>query len=521
MFSQETAKTNPWTTINPKVIPWILRWCSDFEYILCTQAGLGQLSDVGLNLICVPLYVPEWGIIKDKFLNKQAKGSLSAVLDPVQLEQMTSDTANPYALARKDIDGVLLNPQRFQVQNKKVKPLTADVKYDPNDADTLFVVFTVEGAHTLSDTFDRNKITAANVLQNLDELRTKYPVISLNLTHLEQYPFCNHAYGILFVTSEDFKPTGNRISAEGATLIKECYKRKIMVDIKHMSLASRRYLIEQLRVQDDFKPINQPLVCTHAGFTGLSYKDIPDYLNFQSQKNKPYASLLWGKPKLYNSTTAIAFNPSSINLYDEDILAVLQSGGMIGLSLDKRILGYTDPNSRPDALNDLAFEEEFISNDEKDVFLTRRTVGGKMDDSTCITVHEVLEGGEVNPDAAYYHLCHFMSHILHLINVAQRNNYSVEQALKQVCIGSDFDGIINPLWCCPTAESLPDFKKQFISEFPFFAKANKEITPLPSSFDIHQFANQLFFENGRDFVLSRLAVLQPQTNGIGVPAAVQ
>lgn len=504
MFSQDTAKTNPWTEINPKVIPWVLRWCSDFEYILCTQAGLTQLNDVHANLVCVALYAPERGMTKDPFLLKQAAGTLSKLLDPVELQRMNDDAASPYQLIKQDLEKVLLNPQRFGIQNKKVIPLTKGTTYDQNNNDAIYLAFTVEGAHSLADSFDKTKISAAGIAKNLDDLRKNYPVISINVTHLEQYPFCNHAHGILFVSSEDFKPTGNRITPAGVEVIRECYKRNIMIDLKHMSLASRRQLIEQIRTQPDFASINQPLVCTHAGFAGLSYKDIPDYISFQSVKQKPYSDVLWNKPKRFSSNTFTSFNPCSINLYDEDIKAILESGGIIGLSLDKRILGYTEVNNRPEALNDLAYEEEYISNLEKDVFLTKRIIGSKMDDVHCITVQETLEGGEVNPDAAYYHLCHFMSHILHFIDVAQRYQYAVDAALKQICIGSDFDGIINPIWCCPTSKSLNDFKKQFITEFPFFARANQGIVALPPGFDVHLFANGLFFENGRDFLMGRL-----------------
>jgi hypothetical protein len=280
-----------------------------------------------------------------------------------------------------------------------------------------------------------------------------------------------------------------------------------MIDLKHMSLGARRFFMEVVRGLDDIVSILQPLVCTHAGFTGLSYQDIPDYIEFQEIRNEDYSYLLWGKPKLYESTDKIAFNPSSINLYDEDILAILQSGGMIGLSLDKRILGFSEANSRPEELNGLAFEEEYISNAERPYFLSKRTVGRKLNDDFCITTQEVLEGGVVNPDASYYHLCHFMAHILQLIFVADKGGYDVSKALSQVCIGSDFDGLINPVWCCDTVNSLSRFKKEFIREFPFFARGNRQRVRLPAGFDVVAFANKLFFENGRDFLLQRIALL--------------
>ncbi|WP_315814412.1 hypothetical protein [Paraflavitalea speifideaquila] len=100
-----------------------------------------------------------------------------------------------------------------------------------------------------------------------------------------------------------------------------------------------------------------------------------------------------------------------------------------------------------------------------------------------------------------------MSHILHLIKVAGEGGYNVSQALMQVCIGSDFDGLINPVWCCPTIDSINDFKNDFIRSFPRFARANRDKVSLPNGFDVHAFADRLFFINGKEFLLKRVALI--------------
>ena len=265
--------------------------------------------------------------------------------------------------------------------------------------------------------------------------------------------------------------------------------------------------MEKLRTTPDFQDIVQPLICTHAGFTGLSFDDIPDYLDYKDVDGTGYGYVFWNKPKIYESTAWTSFNPSSINLYNEEILAILESGGMIGISLDKRILGFTEGDDRAEAMLDLAYEEEYISKQEKQYFLSKNTTGANMDDFHCITNQEILDGGTVNPNASFYHLCHFMSHILHFIKVATVGEYDVSKALTQICIGSDFDGLINPIWCCPTVESVADFKGAFIKQFPFFARHNKDQVKLPDNFDVIDFSNKLFFENGQDFVMKRLALL--------------
>lgn len=147
----------------------------------------------------------------------------------------------------------IFNAARFGIKGKEIVALKKGVVFTRGDPSKTYVVFNVEGLHSLSSTLDKTKINKVEVLNNLDELSSKLPILFVNITHLEQYPFCNHAYGIQFVSDEDFRPTGNRISADGVDIIKHCYEKNIMIDVKHMSLASRRMLIENVRASRDFQ----------------------------------------------------------------------------------------------------------------------------------------------------------------------------------------------------------------------------------------------------------------------------
>ena len=51
MFSEADAKTSPWIDIHVKKISWILRWCTEFEYILGSQADLSMLNKNKADLI--------------------------------------------------------------------------------------------------------------------------------------------------------------------------------------------------------------------------------------------------------------------------------------------------------------------------------------------------------------------------------------------------------------------------------------------------------------------------------------
>lgn len=443
------------------------------------------------------MYAPELAIIEQKLIQDATKGDLKKYIHAKQLDKLKK--MSPFSVIN-DLDmETITNPEHFGVTDRKIKLLRKKSDYKEKDTDTIHIVFSVEGCHSLC-----NKVGGFNkndIINNIDTLRQKISLLSVNLTHMEQSPVCNHAFGMQFLKDKRFFPTGKGISEMGISITRHCYQNKIMIDVKHMSLAARKQLY-QLRKQNDFSSINQPIVCTHAGFTGISFAHIPRYiLKFEKKKNAKYFRVLQGKALKYGQKyDRPAFNTSSINLYDEEIIEILESGGILGLSLDKRILGFQPHDKNPK--EEFPIEEEFISVDEIEHFYSS-SPGKAFNDGQCQLWSDLEEAGPVYTDD--YHLRYFMAHLLHLITVARKNNYDLDKALKQVCIGSDFDGLINPVACCDTMDEIYYLKLNFEKDFEDFAKERK--VKLPDGFDIKEFSEDLFFRNGRDFVLSRLELL--------------
>ena len=75
----------------------------------------------------------------------------------------------------------------------------------------------------------------------------------------------------------------------------------------------------------------------------------------------------------------------------------------------------------------------------------------------------------------------------------------------QLCIGSDYDRLINPVWFCQTASNLNEFKS--LSEDNLVAFAKDSNVAFPVGFDAKAFSKRLFYENGRDFILKRWDIL--------------
>jgi microsomal dipeptidase-like Zn-dependent dipeptidase len=477
------GKASPWKKIMASEIPVIINLCSDLEKILASQSNLEQLIVNECNLVCAAMYVPEKKLLQNTMVSKAAKGKLGKYLQQSKIDKIIN--GNCYKLLMEDDYDTLMNAAQFGVQDRKVKLLRQWSDYNEKDVKTIHIVFTIEGLHTLSGGFGQFDI--ALIKQNLDALTQQVKVFSVNITHIEQSPLCNHAYGMQFLNESEFKPTGKGLSADGEAMARYCGEKDILIDVKHMSLRAREdlYALRKGGSVDN----TQPIVCTHAGFTGISKKDIPKYIYSTTKyPGKGYMKLAMAKPWVYGSYGIPSFNASSINLYDEDIKEILDSGGIIGLSMDKRILGYQDPN----ASEDYPYEEEFVSNAELGSFFKpgyEDKLGKAIEEGVVMTTDRIREEGG-------RHIRYFMAHLLHLIRIGG------EAALKRVCIGSDFDGLINPIECCESMDEIWYFRQQLEDEFEqFAAHCNFD---LPAGFNVKEFAENLFFRNGRDFLKGRL-----------------
>ena len=101
-----------------------------------------------------------------------------------------------------------------------------------------------------------------------------------------------------------------------------------------------------------------------------------------------------------------SFNPWDINLHNEDLIAIARSGGLIGLILDERVLA-----------------------------------GEKL-------LEEVRKGQRLP-------LSPFTQQIEYIYTWLTRNGFSPRQAIGCICIGSDFDGFIDPIDAVPTVLEYP------------------------------------------------------------------
>lgn len=100
------------------------------------------------------------------------------------------------------------------------------------------------------------------------------------------------------------------------------------------------------------------------------------------------------------------FNPWDINLHDEDLIAIARSGGLIGLILDERVLA----------------GEQLL---------------------------KAVRAGEVSPTEP------FLQQIRYIYTTLVQGGIEPRSAFRTLCIGSDFDGFIDPIDSVPTVLEYP------------------------------------------------------------------
>ncbi|HEX2536481.1 MAG TPA: membrane dipeptidase [Chitinophagaceae bacterium] len=507
--------------IPTQAVSGVIGMCTDLPQIVASQANVGQLQRFDQTLLGVALYSMESVIAGDRLLNEVARKNkkLSKYVGVQRLEEIRDNRLKAYDYIRN----VLLPDYEEKPEFKIVDRDTDLSNLDPNK---IHVFFVLEGAHSLCNSSNTD-FNAPEIIENLRDLSARVPLLSINPTHMQQSDICNHAYGIQLTNNAAFIPSGNGLTIEGKAVVQACFDLNICIDVKHMSLVARRQLFQQ--VQDGTYRNPQPVICTHAGFTGVPSADIHHYVIAFEQKGTA-VKVVYGKPNHiapnveHRQRPAPTFNMSSINLYDEEIVAIVRNGGLIGLSMDRRICGFVsqfdeDPFAFVDGETYLVDKEFFSVAEFQQLGIHAGNIRGRVNDAHCNLKSDLLEVSELPSMLEEFHRQQLMLQLKHYLQVCVGNGIELEEAQSRICIGSDFDGIINPFYCAMTVEDLEKFRKYLIKHFRDFLGRYADSRAWRDRLDLNRFAEQLFFRNGRDFVQQRLTALQATRASVAAPVA--
>ncbi|MBL0271948.1 MAG: membrane dipeptidase [Chitinophagaceae bacterium] len=485
---------SPWEIIkiqfaNPDLFTTLLK-CGGINHVVDSQASLSQLQEGNVNLVAIALHPPESNMMKDALIKKVAREEQTHYIHIDRVNEISEGNIY-FTMLQEELTNLKTH---VSAHGKKLKLLANINEYNADDSDTVFALLTVEGPHAFYG--DRKNKSLPEILtdfwNNFDSFTATNRVFAMNIAHLQDNDFCNHAFGIQIFKPQPFYPSGNGISIHGIKLLQKMKEKNILVDIKHTSLAARQDLYNH-RIGE----MGWPIVCTHAGLTGIKKVDRNKYFFSTSTLTDGFLKVKHYKPVGHLRRTS--FNPSSINLYDEDVQQIVFSGGLIGLSLDQRILGIPDEALlSPDYTEEL-FEIEIISPGEKDFFRGEHQAG--PDEKEVLMSDDIL----IEDLQEYYvfHARHFLNQVFHLFKICDNEPLFNKAVMAQrICIGSDFDGLINSIDCCSNVTELQAFKDLLLENFENWEKefTGKTGIKVSSFITPQQLLDNIFYQNGLDFL---------------------
>ena len=248
---------------------------------------------------------------------------------------------------------------------------------------------------------------------------------------------------------------------------------KILLDLKHMDFIGRKFFFDSVMVQ-----YNVPPICSHCAATGLSG-------SYYSPFNDEYSIL--------RAPFTTKYYPFSINLFDGEIADICENDGIIGIPLEQRVLGgyinkkelrnyKIDAGGNIDSLKQSRTRRYKNISDlfrcyakAKNVHVVAATdytrqVMGVQDDRVSKKHFDKKNKVLKITCEEYISAEPFIQNLFYLID---HSNKSGPDAWKHICIGSDLDGIIDPLDICPTASQYPHFKERLRQFIPIFLEIRK------------------------------------------------
>jgi microsomal dipeptidase-like Zn-dependent dipeptidase len=370
-----------------------------------SQASMTSLAYGRVGIVCASLYPLEKWFFQNKIKNEFFKdiGAMVATgigkkrVDYIQnIEDYFEDLERQYDFYKQlHNHPVHLDDGRYmyRLTHNWSDIINNFSESEDKDIKIINVVFSIEGLHSLNTGLQK-PINENELLKNAQKIKDwEFKPFFVTFAHHFWNDLCGHAKSLSGIVSKKadqsmgmdtgFTKLGKKVLN---IMLNNEDGRRILIDIKHMSMNARKEYYKILKKEYIDEDI--PLIVSHGACNGLMSPEIP-IVEIQSTGHK--------------------FQHTDINFYDEEIVRVTRSNGIFSLQLDERRIA------------------------------NRATLN------------------EVKHSVKREKILHYRSELVwHQIqHIAELLDHNDLFAWGTAAIGSDFDGIIDPLNGYWTAEEMP------------------------------------------------------------------
>jgi len=440
-----------------------------------SQCDFTTLAKAGVKLIYTSLYPLEQGWFNAKYIKEGLFTDWAAKLIarvPVKYINMVQRNdlnyykylQDEYNFFKADHDK-LYNVDGEQWKFKLIKNGN-DIDQIMSEERTIGVIVTIEGIHSLVSGNETSINSALfdyqQTIKNVEAIKNwDFPPFFITMAHHFYNGYCGHTRSLPKTPSALLDQTiglNDPINEKGEEIIDcllginkfEGNGRRILIDTKHMSVSSRlQYYAKVKSFNAEHGEDNKiPIITSHSAYSG--YSTMSSSIIRPDTDNTKYAS-------------SEAFNNWSINISDEEIITIFKSRGIIGINFDERIL------SGADILED--YDEQFKVRDiKRNDARIKEFWGEQILSNVLAIVKAVYDSDEIEKSEK-------------------------AQIWNMIALGTDFDGMINPVDAFITAEDFVSVEEIFTKLLP----KQKNINELRMGIDIQQIIRKIMFDNALEF----------------------
>ncbi len=153
------------------------------------------------------------GLLEKKLVNNGAISLMNC-----QRIELIRDGNHYFQFLNEDLNRLSQTPAPATLNGAKLRILKTADDFDETDSKAIYGFIIIEGLHCFLN--DEGTGTMKEIFtQNFEHFTDNNKVVTINICHIQQNAFCNHAYGIQFINPGYFFPTGKGITTWGEEVI--------------------------------------------------------------------------------------------------------------------------------------------------------------------------------------------------------------------------------------------------------------------------------------------------------------